>query len=323
MKRIGVILVFFIACNTFSYSQKYRSFDSTTVWVTNDVSVVFTNCVNGRNVKYFIKGYEINNGRLWNKVYCNYNQYFVLCMSCPCTPPPPVINKLIGYYSNDTINKIVYYYPFTPLPPNYTPVSNDKLYNFYNKSVGDSLLLKNSPTYKFKINNIDSILFSGKYYKRYQTNCLPSAAPIYNSTISFIEGIGSSLGSFEPLIHSVGDQYSYLDCFSSPTQTVTVTNYTVLGAGACANITLNLNEIKEVQSSIYPSPNNGFFKIKIDNEIENGEIILYDSMGQKSHAQKIINGENNITTNDLAKGLYHYILLEQKQKISSGKLIIE
>jgi len=32
---------------------------------------------------------------------------------------------------------------------------------------------------------------------------------------------------------------------------------------------------------IFPNPNNGSFKLKIDTEIENGELILFNSLGQK------------------------------------------
>jgi sugar lactone lactonase YvrE len=74
---------------------------------------------------------------------------------------------------------------------------------------------------------------------------------------------------------------------------------------------------------IFPNPNNGSFKIQIAAEIANVELILYNSLGQKVHEQKIIQGENNITTSGLAKGLYHYVLLQNKQRTSKGKLIIE
>lgn len=74
---------------------------------------------------------------------------------------------------------------------------------------------------------------------------------------------------------------------------------------------------------ISPNPNNGSFKLQIDNEFQNGELILMNSLGQKVHEQKIIQGENNIKTNGLAKGLYHYMLLENKQQINNGKIVIE
>ena len=74
---------------------------------------------------------------------------------------------------------------------------------------------------------------------------------------------------------------------------------------------------------IYPNPNNGSFKIQIDNEINNGELILINSLGQKVYEQTVRQGINNINTSDLAKGLYNYILLQDKQKIKDGKLVVD
>ena len=86
--------------------------------------------------------------------------------------------------------------------------------------------------------------------------------------------------------------------------------------------------VKEINSEIstfkiFPNPNNGSFKLQIGNELSDGEIILYNSLGQKVHEQKIVQGENNITTNNLARGLYHYTLLQNKQLLQSGKMVVE
>ncbi|MGZ3749759.1 MAG: NHL domain-containing protein [Mucilaginibacter sp.] len=74
---------------------------------------------------------------------------------------------------------------------------------------------------------------------------------------------------------------------------------------------------------IYPNPNNGSFKVQIDNEIGNGEIFLINSIGQKVHGQKISQGQNNIITSGLATGLYNYIILRDKGQIGNGKLTVE
>lgn len=75
--------------------------------------------------------------------------------------------------------------------------------------------------------------------------------------------------------------------------------------------------------SIYPNPNNGEFKLKIDYQIDNGEILLFNSLGQKVHEQKISHGQNNIITNGLATGLYNFIILRDKGQVSNGKLTVD
>jgi len=88
---------------------------------------------------------------------------------------------------------------------------------------------------------------------------------------------------------------------------------------------IGINEItrENYLVSLYPSPNNGSFVLKVDNEIKNGELIILNSIGQKALHQKIIRGENSIKNTGFPSGLYHYILLQNKQKINSGKFVIE
>ncbi|MBP7810093.1 MAG: SBBP repeat-containing protein [Bacteroidia bacterium] len=73
---------------------------------------------------------------------------------------------------------------------------------------------------------------------------------------------------------------------------------------------------------IYPNPNSGEFKLKIEKEIENAELILINSLGQKVYDQRIFKGVNYIRVSGISAGLYNYILLEDDQKFDSGKVII-
>ena len=86
-----------------------------------------------------------------------------------------------------------------------------------------------------------------------------------------------------------------------------------------------INSISSVSFDlkIYPNPNNGSFQIQIDKEIENSEFILFNSIGQKVHEQRLSQVENNINTINLPSGLYHYVVLQNKQWKLSGKLTIE
>ncbi len=90
----------------------------------------------------------------------------------------------------------------------------------------------------------------------------------------------------------------------------------------------NGSTVKESNSNktvaaIYPNPNSGAFNLQVKGEIFNGDLILINSLGQKVHEQKIIEGINTVTTNDLAKGLYSFILLQDKQKVTDGKIMVQ
>lgn len=80
---------------------------------------------------------------------------------------------------------------------------------------------------------------------------------------------------------------------------------------------------KELLVKIYPNPNNGLFKVKIENEIKNGKLILINSLGQKVCEQNINQGTNDVITNGLAKGLYSCILLHDSGPVNAVRLLIE
>lgn len=92
---------------------------------------------------------------------------------------------------------------------------------------------------------------------------------------------------------------------------------------ACQTQGLNELSNNNYGISIFPNPNNGVFKIKIDSEIKDGELIIINQLGQKVFTQKITEGDNNIISNWLSAGLYHYTILQNKQQVGNGKLIIE
>lgn len=84
----------------------------------------------------------------------------------------------------------------------------------------------------------------------------------------------------------------------------------------------DINNLKK-SLKIYPNPNSGVFKLNIDVVVENCEIIIFNSLGQKVHQQKINTGTNDIITNDLAKGLFNYIIILNKQTVNYGKLTVD
>ncbi len=88
-----------------------------------------------------------------------------------------------------------------------------------------------------------------------------------------------------------------------------------------SNGILNYNQNLSVNT--FPNPNNGIFNFEINNEIENGELILINYLGEEVYNQKIKKGENSILAKELNQGLYYYILLQNKQQVLTGRLIFE
>lgn len=75
--------------------------------------------------------------------------------------------------------------------------------------------------------------------------------------------------------------------------------------------------------SIFPNPCNGALKLQIDKDIKNAEIVLINSIGQAVHNQTVERGLNTINLTGLAKGLYYYVITEDKSQNKNGKIIIE
>ncbi len=101
--------------------------------------------------------------------------------------------------------------------------------------------------------------------------------------------------------------------------------YLVLGSCGTSTVGTGLSQITNgnINSFVYPNPSNGTFALKITRKVENGEFVLINSLGEKIHSQKISHEENNIISKGLPSGIYYYIILENKQRIGNGKVILE
>lgn len=130
-------------------------------------------------------------------------------------------------------------------------------------------------------------------------------------------------------VGSSGDLYMVNDFMTNPL-VIGTTSLNLTGTENIFVAKFNCTEetnIKETNKfnlvKLFPNPNQGNFIFQFDYEIESGEIFLTNILGQKVHEQKIYKGENNITNCKLAKGIYNYIIQENKRRIFSGKLTVE
>ena len=74
---------------------------------------------------------------------------------------------------------------------------------------------------------------------------------------------------------------------------------------------------------VYPNPSGGMFSIDISKDISNGEIVVTNILAQTVHKQSVKQGSNSIKTENLAKGIYNYSVLSNKEVVSVGKIVIE
>jgi hypothetical protein len=248
-----------------------------------------------------------------------------------CQAPPSFGTGLIGYLFNDTINKKVFFRP-TTLPPNHIPLNNNSwtnelIYDF-NKVVGDSMFVQPNNVY-FKILSIDSILFSGKYHKRYITATSPFNSLI--PKISLLEGIGSSIDPFAPYKANGFESNSKLLCFASPTQSISVTSHTVFTNGnvngSCANLSMinvNVKETEQFNLRIYPNPASDHITVILEQNSAVGTNYKFvNLLGQEQLTGTLKETKNDIDLLGLKSGIYFVNFYKNDRFVLCKKIVIQ
>ena len=75
--------------------------------------------------------------------------------------------------------------------------------------------------------------------------------------------------------------------------------------------------------SIFPNPNNGTFSVKMDKAIaKNAQLAIYDVEGKVVHQQQLTNQQTDITTQNLASGVYIINIQLSENEMVKHKLVI-
>jgi hypothetical protein len=85
---------------------------------------------------------------------------------------------------------------------------------------------------------------------------------------------------------------------------------------------INNNVVSQI-FSIFPNPCKKEFYFNTYAPMNNAVLVLYNSIGQKVLEIRVEQGENKITTNEFARGLYHCLLISNQKQIPVGKLVVE
>ena len=75
--------------------------------------------------------------------------------------------------------------------------------------------------------------------------------------------------------------------------------------------------------SIYPNPSAEVLVIKVNEPKTGMEFILYNQQGQVVDKLSIIDKETQYLRRNLAKGIYTFSILNNKEVVESGKLVFE
>lgn len=285
MKR-NIYLLLLAVVSLTARTQTYQPMDSTFIWSTHEYYKYMNQCMVRSYFRYKMEGYTLNNGRIWNKVYgLGASTYEGMCGS----PNSPFYSGFAAYVYNDIQNRKVYL--VRDLPANYDPMQSDLLYDF-NKAVGDTFFAAGS----YKIDSIDSLLFSGKYHKRFHTSAV-GGSPLPGG-VTFVEGIGASIGAF---VHSTFfESGTQLLCFASPSQTMVI-NGSAYQDGYCEGLTIGLSENNGHHAlKLYPNPFHDLLFVDLPATLAR----IYDATGRLVLEKQTSGGKGYLETEDLSPGIY-------------------
>jgi hypothetical protein len=139
--------------------------------------------------------------------------------------------------------------------------------------------------------------------------------------ISYIEGIGSEYGLFQPFYWALCCHHATL-CVQLNQETI----YSHQSSSTyCGWIVTSVNEQPEFHSSLFPNPNHGDFVFEL-NRSDFGsaelQLSLFSITGQKIFTAPVRADRNQIQTH-AGSGLYLWQLQNNGEVLQSGKLVVE
>jgi len=251
---------------------------------------------------------------------------FVIVLMAIHHPPNTQQELFKGYYCNDSANKLVYYRSL----PAATPTATDILFDF-NKTLNDTFYISGQfATVKYKVLFIDSILFSAKYHKRFigkKSNNVGGWDYVIADTAYFIEGVGSSFGTFENSFDpGMSPSVNPITCFSSPTDgkyfvrpnqdyfaSPTSVQYTV----SCNNILTGIkNNQNQSGFKYYPNPVNHSLILEFGDQQNIKSINIFNALGQVVYFLSSSKIKEEIETSHLPSGIYFMNIKSDKGQMT-------
>jgi len=259
-------------------------------------------CTDYDDQSLYISGDTTIGAYTYHKLYLNgYWSEFCVPPNIPF-PPYYYVGQYWGAFRQDVANKKVYL-------NNY---GNDTLAYDFNLNVGDTLRPSFINWFNYVL-SIDSVLVGSQYNKRFWLS--DGWHPNY---AALMEGIGNTQGAFNHLMYPF-EAGSNLWCLNVNDQTVWSDN----SSSPCTLIT-RTDDFK-IQNHIVISPNpfSVFTILKINQNLKDATMTIYNTIGKVMKEIKNISGQEiRIQRDNLPVGVYFIRLAEENQFITQDKVII-
>lgn len=221
--------------------------------------------------------------------------------------------------------------------PNYTlAAASQGYYNWLSDPGTPAAVNQNTATFGASTGgDCYAIILAGMYYR---TSCLTCTLAPNIPSVSVVTSSNPICSGSQSATLTASGSNSYTWNTNSTASSIVVsptvnTNYTVwsTNANGCgsASITQSVSIcngiIEQTRSSnvlIYPNPSTGIFKIQMSNKIDNGEVNIYNSIGQLILNEKIKENQE-IDLSKFSKGYYIFVIRSEGKQIHSEKIIIQ
>lgn len=305
MKSKVIVIVLLFTFSARGQTNRYFSFpDSNAVWF-EEGSANFGGPTSWAHwqQQYYIAG-DTTINFLYRKIYKkSLYETPPLVISCWSYNIPGVpYDVYYGALREDTILKRIYFLP--------SGWSTDTLLYDFDLIIGDTLPPSYNHSFEIIVTNVDSIFDGTNYRKSFE---------LYGSSLSIIEGIGSTWGLFwsmDPPFESANT----LQCFKE--------NGTTLFSTTCpyaCDLATNIGSVLKENSRaiIYPNPFHSSATIKVASEFYNAELKVYNLNGEIVNHQLIRQQNTLLSRNNMPSGVYYYVLSNSFGSIVRGKLLID
>lgn len=138
------------------------------------------------------------------------------------------------------------------------------------------------------------------------------------STYTWTGPVGSTISSPSSYSTAVDFGGTYTVAIKGAFNGCTI--YNTASVTVCTGLN-NLNNNEFV--SLFPNPNNGQFILKIDKEIQDGEIVIFNYIGQEIYKQRINKGINTIKLDNLASGIYYYTVFNKNESLLKSRMTVD
>lgn len=290
-------------------SSVYFAFpDSNAFWNIQSQSCCVSDCplppnpvVIDYNYSYFLRGDTVINSYTYHKVYKSAGNAHEHCLYGNFLNNWWTLTEAYsGAFRQDTLLKQVYFIE--------RGSSQECLLYDFSLQVGDTLF-SNCVNWGVTniVSSIDSVLVGNSFRKRINFS---------STNYSIIEGIGSTAGLIEPMFPF--EYFGNLSCFSHGGQTIFPDT----------NISCDINTkvfeiVDKSKLLVYPNPFNTKTTFIASNDLDNSELVIFDSFGKIVRRSFILNNVMVIDRVGLSNGIYFFKLISKQGKSITGTMVID